>query len=44
MMTHNLKSALMVMPGYVRAIKLGMWGSVDQQIQSSIDANRAQRA
>jgi len=37
MMTHDLKSPLMVMLGYVQAIKLGMWGSVDQQIQSSID-------
>jgi signal transduction histidine kinase len=37
MMTHDLKSPLMVMLGYVQAIKLGMWGSVDQQIQSSIE-------
>ena len=37
MMTHDLKSPLMVMLGYVQAIKLGMWGSVDQQVQSSID-------
>jgi signal transduction histidine kinase len=36
MMTHDLKSPLMVMLGYVQAIKLGMWGSVDPQIQSSI--------
>jgi signal transduction histidine kinase len=37
MMTHDLKSPLMVMLGYVQAIKLGMWGSVDPQIESSID-------
>jgi len=37
MMTHDLKSPLMVMLGYVQAIKLGMWGSVDPQINSSID-------
>jgi signal transduction histidine kinase len=37
MMTHDLKSPLMVMLGYIQAIKLGMWGSVDLQIRSSID-------
>lgn len=37
MMTHDLKSPLMVMLGYIQAIKLGMWGSVDSQIQSSIN-------
>jgi signal transduction histidine kinase len=37
MMTHDLKSPLMVMLGHVQAIKLGMWGAVDAQIKTSIE-------
>jgi signal transduction histidine kinase len=36
MMTHDLKSPLMVMLGHVQALKLGMYGSIDSQIKSSI--------
>ena len=37
MMTHDLKSPLMVMLGHVQAIKLGMWGTVEGQIKTSIE-------
>lgn len=37
MMTHDLKSPLMVMLGHVQAIKLGMWGTVDSQIRASME-------
>jgi signal transduction histidine kinase len=37
MMTHDLKSPLMVMLGHVQAMKLGMWGAVDGQIKTSIE-------
>jgi signal transduction histidine kinase len=36
MMTHDLKSPLMVMLGHVQALKLGMCGDIDSQIRSSI--------
>jgi signal transduction histidine kinase len=36
MMTHDLKSPLMVMLGHVQALKLGMFGDIDSQIRSSI--------
>lgn len=37
MMTHDLKSPLMVMLGHVQAMKLGLWGEIDRQVQSSIE-------
>ncbi len=37
MMTHDLKSPLMVMLGHVQALKLGLWGEIDRQVQSSIE-------
>jgi signal transduction histidine kinase len=37
MITHDLKSPLMVMLGHVQAMKLGLWGEIDHQVQSSIE-------
>ncbi len=37
MMTHDLKSPLMVMLGHVQAMKLGLCGEIDSQVRSSID-------
>jgi signal transduction histidine kinase len=37
MMTHDLKSPLMVMLGHVQAIKLGMWGAVEGKVKASIE-------
>lgn len=37
MMTHDLKSPLMVMLGHVQAIKLGMWGAVEGKVKNSIE-------
>lgn len=31
-MTHDLKSPLMVMQGYVQAVKLGMWGEIHPKV------------
>lgn len=36
MMTHDLKSPLMVMLGHVQALKMGMCGDIDSQIRASI--------
>ncbi|HET6419093.1 MAG TPA: ATP-binding protein [Geobacteraceae bacterium] len=37
MMTHDLKSPLMVMLGHVQAMKLGLYGDIDHQFRSSIE-------
>jgi signal transduction histidine kinase len=36
-MTHDLKSPLMVMQGYLQAIRLGVMGEVEQKLQSTLD-------
>jgi signal transduction histidine kinase len=36
-MTHDLKSPLMVLQGYVQAIKLGMWGDIHPKLQKTLE-------
>jgi signal transduction histidine kinase len=36
-MTHDLKSPLMVLQGYVQAIKLGMWGEIHPKLQKTLE-------
>jgi signal transduction histidine kinase len=36
-MTHDLKSPLMVMQGYMQAMKLGMWGEIDSNLKKILD-------
>jgi signal transduction histidine kinase len=36
-MTHDLKSPLMVLQGYVQAIKLGMWGEIHPRLQKTLE-------
>ncbi len=36
-MTHDLKSPLTVLQGYVQAIKLGMWGEIHPKLQKTLE-------
>ncbi len=36
-MTHDLKSPLMVLQGYVQAIKLGMWGDIHPKLRKTLE-------
>jgi len=36
-MTHDLKSPLTVLQGYVQAIKLGMWGDIHPKLQKTLE-------
>lgn len=36
-MTHDLKSPLMVLQGYMQAIKLGMWGDIHPKLQKTLE-------